>query len=76
MSCSSFCLILFYTIDDEEDEKEENILFLASKYDVNVRSAATDSTMKAHVPVPTQGEIGILVVDEKKRLLLEKFSMM
>lgn len=60
---------------DEEDEKEENVLFLASKYDVNVRSAATDSTMKAHVEVPTQEDIGALVIDEKKRILLEKFAM-
>ena len=51
-------------------------LLLASKYDVHARSAATDATMKAHISVPTQEEIGVIVVDEKKRILLRKLSMM
>jgi hypothetical protein len=51
-------------------------LEIASKYDLSARSAATDASVKAHVCVPTQDDIGAKVVDEKKRLLLEKFSMM
>ena len=60
---------------DEEDDKEENVLFLASKYDVNVRSAATDASVKAHVEVPSQDDISLLVIEEKKRILIEKFCM-
>ena len=63
-------------IPDEEDEDGSDPMILASKYDLHVRSAATDASVKAHVPVPTQAEIGAIVVDEKKRLLLEKFNMM
>ena len=61
---------------DEEDEDSSDPMMLASKYDLQARSAATDASVKAHVPVPTQAEIGAIVVDEKKRLLLEKFNMM
>ena len=61
---------------DEEDEDSADPLMIASKYDLHARSAATDASVKAHVPVPTQAEIGAIVVDEKKRLLLEKFNMM
>ena len=43
---------------------------------MHARSAATDASMKAHVSVPTQEEIGAIVVDEKKRILLQKLNMM
>ena len=59
-----------------DEEEDQDALEIASKYDLNARSAATDASVKAHVCVPTQDDIGAIVVDEKKRLLLEKFSMM
>lgn len=59
-----------------DEEEDQDALEIASKYDLTARSAATDASVKAHVCVPTQDDIGAIVVDEKKRLLLEKFSMM
>jgi hypothetical protein len=37
-------------------------------------SAATNAELKAHVPVPTQEEIGAIVVDHKKKMLLDLYA--
>jgi hypothetical protein len=37
-------------------------------------SAATNADIKSHVPVPSQDEIGVLVFDHKKKLMLEKYA--
>jgi pre-mRNA-splicing factor ISY1 len=59
---------------DEENETEDSVLVLASKYDLAARaSATTNAEVRAHVVVPSQLEIGSMLVDHKKRQLLEQF---
>ena len=72
----SHLLLIRLTAVRADEEEDQDALEIASKYDLTARSAATDASVKAHVCVPTQDDIGAIVVDEKKRLLLEKFSMM
>lgn len=62
--------------DEGEEENAEDVKYLASLCDKNIRSAVNDSSVKAHVDVPSQDQIGAIVVDERKRLLLEKFNML
>jgi pre-mRNA-splicing factor ISY1 len=62
--------------DEGEEENVEDVKYLASLCDKNIRSAVNDSSVKAHVDVPSQDQIGAIVVDERKRLLLEKFNIL
>lgn len=67
--------------DDQDEDKEEDLVQLVSGYSGNASesasqaaSAMTDSSIKALVVVPSQEEISAEVTERKRLALLNKYA--